>query len=386
MIDNRMTVFPSLWVLGLLLAAWMLGGCGPEPFRLRVETTPEADVVVRQNGRLVRRERGMGGDVFRLDFEGVSSRSPYIVEATPFGTAASRFDVTTRSVDRGDYLRLPFRSNSDENRNMRLLEFPLQEHSPENLLQVTLVFENVRRVFDSVESAPRSGAIPSYDEWAEIRRGVEQVLMDLVTEKERQETGNRFAVSPYGESASRLRDDVQRIINEMTTAQGTQTGDDVRLPGTATATRLYRYEIQAELSSIQRANEIAEAIARFGALRQTAVGGQRVEFRPTDLRLTYSTDFIEAGVTTEVVGFAESKAEVYILPDPSGDREVLVKEVGPTTWRQRYRLSPGQQWIYGYVAPRRDDGTGMRRYFRINIFTQRQENITEAMFRARPQS
>jgi hypothetical protein len=121
-------------------------------------------------------------------------------------------------------------------------------------------------------------------------------------------------------------------------------------------------------------------------LRQTAVGGQRVEFRPTDLRLTYSTDFIEAGVTTEVVGFAESKAEVYILPDPSGDREVLVKEVGPTTWRQRYRLSPGQQWIYGYVAPRRDDGTGMRRYFRINIFTQRQENITEAMFRARPQS
>ena len=67
-------------------------------------------------------------------------------------------------------------------------------------------------------------------------------------------------------------------------------------------------------------------------------------------------------------------------------REVLVKEVGPTTWQQKYRLSPGQQWIYGYVVPKRGEVRGGVRYFRINIYSQRQETITESMFRARPQS
>ncbi len=373
----------------LVLAPLLLGGCGPKPLRLRVQATPDADITVRQGDRVVRRESVYGGDVYRLDFTGVSTRNPFVVEATPFGSAASRYIAAAEIVTRGSYLQLPFRSNSDQQRNIRLLELDLTEHTPENLLQVTFVFENVRRVFDSVESTPRSNAIASYDEWAEIRRGVELALRDMVSDAERAQSGNRHAISPQAASLSRLRDDVQRIVNEMSTAQGTQIGKDVRLPGTATHTRLYRYEIRTQLSALSRAQDIALAIARYGSLRPTTgagAGGQRVEFRPTGVQVTYSTDFIEAGVSTEVVGFAESNAEVYILPDAGSAREVLVKEVGPTTWQQRYRLTPGQQWIYGYVIPKRGDSGGARRYFRINIFSQRQETITESMFRTRPQS
>ena len=378
---EKLSLFSVAGFMVLTLAA-----CSSEPLRLRVETTPEAMVSLERNGKVIPSELGSSRSrIFRVDFDSLSAVEPYVVTAKPAGSARALYRDTKREVTRRVYLTLPYRDESDRGHNIRLLHFDLDENVANNPMELSLTFENVRRVWNDAGGGGTSvRAVPAYDEWIDIRTGVEDVLRDMLVEKGRVRGSSRLAGRRYDDQLSILRSDVQGVIDQLALARGKQTGRDINLPGTDTHTRLFTYEVSVPISSLKNADEISEAIARFGNMGRKGSGGQNIEFMPVRASVTYSSNFLQAGITMEATGFAPADSEVYIIPEMNSAREVLVKKAGPTVWKQPYRLSPGQNWIYGYVLPVK--GRSGARYFRINVYDRRQESISEETYRTRPQT
>jgi hypothetical protein len=370
------------WWLTILVVVLPLVGCGPQPFRLRVDTTPDARVVVRRGASTIAAEAGSQGRIFRLRLQDRTRPGQYTIEALPFD---ADYAPTTRVVTRSSYLDLPYRDRTDQKRNTRWLKITLPRQNPENHIETTYVFENVRQVWNDAPGPGKAQGVPDFNEWAVIQEGISGALNELLLDEQQTLREQRLTTASERGALAQMNLDVESVLNALAQAQGKPMGDEVFIPANRTLTRLYRYELTAQISSLARVNRIAEAMAQYG-VRGSIIGrdGPPVEFRPIAAAFSFSTSFIQAGVTTTVMGHAGRDVEVFILPRKDSIDGERVKEVGATTWSVQYRLSPGQTWIYGYSCPpdRPQHGPATR-YFRINIYTQQQEAITDRQYRDR---
>lgn len=119
-------------------------------------------------------------------------------------------------------------------------------------------------------------------------------------------------------------------------------------------------------------------------LSASSVGGSRIEFSLIDAAILYRGNTVAAGVQLHVAGFATQGFRVKLFPSP--DAEVIVLTAGRNgLWNARLPVAPPDGWLYGLAED--PAGKVRTRYFRVNVSTQRQEEVDpDAFFRRFPQA
>lgn len=119
------------------------------------------------------------------------------------------------------------------------------------------------------------------------------------------------------------------------------------------------------------------------ALAGKEIAGERVRFAMTRAELTFVGDNnITTPHSTILRGVTVPGGTVRIFGS-GAPAEANADQYG--AWAKYVSVAPGVQDVYGYVESSSDAGRAPgRRYFRMNVFTMKQDSITEREFNARP--
>lgn len=152
-------------------------------------------------------------------------------------------------------------------------------------------------------------------------------------------------------------------------------------------TNLRRYD-QTDLRdymarfTIPDASHIASINEEIDALAGKEVAGERLRFVMTSAELTFMADNISTPHDTILRGVTAPGAVVRIF---SGAAPVEAQADQYGAWAKYVSVSPGQEDVYGYAEILTEAGKPpSRRFFRMNVFTMKQDGITEKEFNARP--
>lgn len=185
-------------------------------------------------------------------------------------------------------------------------------------VEVVYSFENVRQT-------------PSVDEWAKIR----EIL-------------NRYSTGPVA-------------------------GDIVSTRSNA-GTSVSNYKAVATLPNLRVIDKIQ---AELEDLAEERIAGTRIEFTLASLAATYRSNTVSAGVQVNVGGLAAPGAIIRVYSQPGAPAmETVASRRG--AWTTPLNVIPDTRWVYGSSSdPSKVLPT---RYFRINVATQQQDDLTKAEF------
>lgn len=105
--------------------------------------------------------------------------------------------------------------------------------------------------------------------------------------------------------------------------------------------------------------------------------GERVQFALANLQADYRSNLLTAGVEVSVGGIADRGAIVRVYPW-EGARPIETRAGSDGAWRVPLKVVPETRWVYASSA----DAAGKlpTRYSRIDVSSQRQEQVDEADF------
>jgi len=137
----------------------------------------------------------------------------------------------------------------------------------------------------------------------------------------------------------------------------------------------YRAELKvARLSDLDRID------TDLDRLTQKRFGKETIEFRQIDARteLRYRSNYVVAGIVIEVSGFTAPGAALTVVLHDGTESKVDVAADG--SWKAQLHIAPNRRYVYGWSEDREG---GVRKHFRIDVFTQQQEPIAPADFAER---
>lgn len=137
---------------------------------------------------------------------------------------------------------------------------------------------------------------------------------------------------------------------------------------------LSTYTVQVTLPNMAEADAINTELDDLASQR---LGGSRVEFGLTETLFRFRSNAVAAAVNLYVSGFATEGCTVRLFPDPEAD-PIIVRAGRAGMWNTKLPSAPVDGWLYGLSE---DPAGKLRtRYFRVNVSTQRQEQVEEAEF------
>lgn len=186
----------------------------------------------------------------------------------------------------------------------------------------TMEFQVVRRVVDS----------GSEDEWKELRKAIASVAAGgVVTETQ---------------------------------------GPEKLLSGTSVAVR----DVEAKFT-VKKLRDLELIHGKILALRRhrmsDPIGTMDFELLNRGVFLRYRSNYITATIEIRVSGETTKGAEVT-LELPLGD-ETFTADPEDGKWSRLVKLRRDRRWIYGYSVDRE---SGVRKYFRLDVFAQKQESLS----------
>lgn len=344
----------------LTLAALVLGaGCSTGQ-KLQILASPaDADLTVTraEDGRRVsvRPVRDRPG-VFtaRLDFKpNAQEPASFTVTALPRGETATSHRSRSVRVDTDLYRTLP------EGKDMRLLaiEMPPARTLPPVMMRIR--FSGVRVTFPLSRSGDSAGEIsgePIKNEWEDIRAGIRQELAE--------------ARGPMP--------DLQHVLDEMERIDlpdvRFETGNEARLRDRVT--RFYTVPLEVLMPSLEPATELVSKIAGISGryVDGSGAGVSVPEFTPVDASIEFRTTFVDSLLSITVEGVAPIGASVYLFDHETEERFLVERESVATAWAAPFSVAPGRRYIYG-ISEETVNGAVLNKAFRIDIFTQRTEEI-----------
>lgn len=130
------------------------------------------------------------------------------------------------------------------------------------------------------------------------------------------------------------------------------------------------YTARFVVDRIQDLNTIHARLTSLAERTRGPGGRDRVEFQLREATLGYGSNYVVAGIEIVVKGITDPRSRVVLLDSAGKPREVPVQRNG--TWSTPVKVAPEQRYIIGYSL---NPQTGVRKQFRIDIFTQRQETV-----------
>jgi len=122
--------------------------------------------------------------------------------------------------------------------------------------------------------------------------------------------------------------------------------------------------------------EDAKALARLqrdmAELEGKRIGRARVDLAPKTVTLAYASPYVMADLEFTIYGRAEPGARVVVYDHAGEPREAKANRDG--SWRMPVRIDPDRDFIYGQST---HPGTTRPKYFRINVFSREQEEISK---------
>ena len=154
-----------------------------------------------------------------------------------------------------------------------------------------------------------------------------------------------------------------------------------------TETNLRRYD-QTDLRdymarfTVPDSSHIAAINQEIDALDGKEIAGERLRFVMNRAEVTFVGDNVSTPHDTILRGVTIPGATVRIFSGPT-PVEAQADQYG--AWAKYVSVSPGQEEVYGYAESLTESGRlPHRRFFRMNIFTMKQDIITEKEFNVRP--
>ncbi|MEM9066534.1 MAG: hypothetical protein AAGB51_13700 [Planctomycetota bacterium] len=348
----------ALACLLALLTAGPLGGCSNAP-KLRIVTDPPGARVVVMNEatgrtvRVARNQRIQGSSTFRADF-GKTGLVTYRLTAIPPAEAIRSHRETTIVLDRDLFRLQPI--GTDRTKEMLVRLDGGQRPPP---VDMTIRFKSVRVIFPADQAGRAAGPAVS-NEWDDLVAGIEAEVRT---------GGSLRALEQLLAQMKEIGIPDQRYLSDERNDELTSDGQLIRF---------YDVPLIIRLENLAPINDLAEKIARIGG--GTGRGGVVVpEFMPVSAEINYQTTFVNSRVTITVSGIAPLGARVFLY-GTDFDEPVEVQRQGTTTeWSQTVRVRPRQRYIYGFSFER-VGATNLRKAFRIDIFSQRTEEIPVASF------
>lgn len=134
--------------------------------------------------------------------------------------------------------------------------------------------------------------------------------------------------------------------------------------------------------TIPDASHLAKINEEIDALAGESVGGERIRFAMTRADVSFAGDNVSTLNDSILSGIVSPAATVKLYPSTI-ELETRADQYG--AWAKRVKVAPGQDYVYGYAESFAVAGSpAARRYFKVNVFTMRSEDITQAQFEARP--
>jgi predicted RNA-binding Zn ribbon-like protein len=134
----------------------------------------------------------------------------------------------------------------------------------------------------------------------------------------------------------------------------------------------YRAELTvARLSDVDLINGDLERLS------QQRFGHETIDFKRLDAttELRYRSNYVVAQIGIEISGFTDPGAALTVLLHDGTEHDVEVAADG--SWKEKFQIAPNHRYVYGYST---DKAGGMKKYFRIDVFTQQQEPIAPSDF------
>lgn len=133
--------------------------------------------------------------------------------------------------------------------------------------------------------------------------------------------------------------------------------------------------------TIPDASHITKINDEVDALAGEKVAGEKLRFAMTRAEITFAGDNLASTQDTIVRGIGVPASTIKVFPQ-SGMVEASADQYG--AWAKRVSVAPGEDYVFGYSESAGAAGRpGTRKHFRVNVFTMKQDTITEAQFNAR---
>jgi hypothetical protein len=135
-------------------------------------------------------------------------------------------------------------------------------------------------------------------------------------------------------------------------------------------------DYRAELT-VARLSDVDLINADLERLSQQRFGHETIDFKRLDAttELRYRSNYVVAQIGIEISGFTDPGAALTVLLHDGTEHDVEVAADG--SWKEKFQIAPNHRYVYGYST---EKAGGMRKYFRIDVFTQEQEPIAPADF------
>ena len=135
-------------------------------------------------------------------------------------------------------------------------------------------------------------------------------------------------------------------------------------------------DYRAELT-VKRLSDVDVINADLDRLSQQRFGRETIEFKRIDAttELRYRSNYVVAAIGIEVSGFTDPGATLTVVLHDGTESNIEVAADG--SWKAKFQIAPNHRHVYGWSA---DKAGGVKKYFRIDVFTQEQEAIAPAEF------
>ena len=135
------------------------------------------------------------------------------------------------------------------------------------------------------------------------------------------------------------------------------------------------YRVTAVLPSLRDVDLVQADLEELAAAR---VEGSRIQFSLASLGATYRSNVVSATVIITISGIASAGNTIRLYQNP-GMPVVETKADTWGVWSSKLSIVPQTKWVYGISVDRSPNIPP--RYFRIDVSTQKQEDLNEAEFK-----
>jgi hypothetical protein len=154
-------------------------------------------------------------------------------------------------------------------------------------------------------------------------------------------------------------------------------------PGDLPEMRLYEYTVQMVLGDLGRLRHLDRDIRQAARTPLRLRGapdryrGERAQFSLDVTQLNFRGRYVHAFIDITIFGRTDPGSRVWVYDHASTDpREAEVGQDG--MWRMRVSVGERRRYIYGYATDAR--APAIRKCFRVDIYTRRQEAVPAESF------